>query len=166
VSYQPEHTLYFNDQGFRWYSSILVLVRESHIALYAYHATLPKNQLQNFSQKKKNSSQRVRNLFTMLPSEHKVHPKSSTSVPCCTIPTVHFPSNYLLLIPTFLPCYHPTFTRRTSGHCLRTFRAVNLPHPPPPVTTSAVYLTESPSILLPLLSFVKLQNAKQEQGKW
>jgi len=86
-----------------------------------------------FGKKKNNSSERVRNLFTMLPSEHKfIQKKNSTSVPCCTIPTVHFPSNYLLHIPTFLPCYNPTFTRRTSGHCLRTFRAVNLPHSPPP----------------------------------
>jgi hypothetical protein len=115
---------------------------------------------------KKNFSQRDRNLFTILPSEHKIYPKSSTSVPCCTTSKFHFPSNYLLHILTFLPCYHPIFTRRTSGHCLRTFRAVNFPHPLPLVTTSVVRLTASPSLLLLLLSFVMLQSANQEQGKW
>lgn len=117
--------------------------------------------------KKKNSSQRVHNLFTMLPSEHKVYPKSSTSVPCCTIPTVHFPSNYLLHIPMFLPCYHPTFTIRTSGHCLRTFRAVNLPPPSPSVTTSVERLTASRLFFLPfyLLSSFKALNRNRVNGK-
>jgi hypothetical protein len=61
--------------------------------------------------------------------EHKIYPKCPNSVPCCTIPTVHFPSLYLFHIPMFLPCYHPIFTGRTSGHSLTTFRAVNFSYP-------------------------------------
>ena len=121
------------------------------------------NQFQNFSEKTPPKEFAI--YSRCCPPHHKIYPKSSTSVPCCTIPTVQFPSNYLLHIPTFLPCYHPTFTRRTSGHCLRTFRAVNWPHPLPAVT-SVVRLTASSSLLLTLLSFVMLQSAKQEQDKW
>ena len=92
-----------------------------------------KNQLQNFSVKKKITPPNEFAIYSRCyPPNINLSKKNSTSVPCCTIPTVHFPSNYLLHIPTFLPCYNPTFTRRTSGHCLRTFRAVNLPHSPPP----------------------------------
>jgi hypothetical protein len=32
----------------------------------------------------------------------------------------------LLHAPNILPCYQPTFTIRTSGHCLGIFRAVNV----------------------------------------
>ena len=78
---------------------------------------------------KKQPCQRDQNVFIMLPSKHKIQPKFSTPSLCFILPTVHFPSPYLLHTPTFLPRYQPTFSRRTSGHCLRTFRAVNVSHP-------------------------------------
>jgi hypothetical protein len=52
----------------------------------------------------------------------------------------------VLILPEVLPLLQPTFTRRTSGHCLGTFIAINLsifllglyvvPHTVPPTVLS------------------------------
>lgn len=107
------------------------------------------------------------NVIKILPSDHQIQLKCQTSVPCCLFPKAHLSSPYLPYCPKVYLATKHTFTRRTSGHCLRTFRAVNFFHPYPPVT-SVVGLTSSPSLLhlLPLLTFFMLQSAKQEQSKW
>ena len=53
---------------------------------------------------------------------------------------------YILHFPKFYLCLQPTFNRRTSGHCLRSFRAANVSDSPSPPynTCSAPHRTSSP----------------------
>jgi hypothetical protein len=60
-------------------------------------------------------SQRNNSFFITLPSPSL----------CCTsqqLTSSTTPSS----LPKDVPCFQPSFTRRTSGQCLRTFRAINL----------------------------------------
>ena len=58
----------------------------------------------------------------MLPLERKI---SDNFRPLLLTPNHPLPVIFSSLLPKVSPCYLPTFTRRTSGHFLETFRAVN-----------------------------------------
>lgn len=70
-------------------------------------------------------SQRDKHYVIKLPSKRKNQPKFWTSVlyGIHVFPKTHFPSRYSRHCPTLDS--QPTLNRRTSGHCLGTFRAVN-----------------------------------------
>jgi hypothetical protein len=87
------------------------------------------------------------NSAIMLPSKHQVQSKCSVPLSCCTFPTVHFPFTLPYSLPNALPCFQPTFTRRTSGHCLLTCRIETFADsPPPPYNKCTVsrYISLSP----------------------
>lgn len=63
-----------------------------------------------------------------LPTQNSA--QKPTSFLCCTLPTVHFPSPYLLHFP-LLYLTTSVFTRRTSGHYLGTCTAANFFDLPP-----------------------------------
>ena len=79
----------------------------------------------------------------------------------------HFCSNYLfslldssppITLPFSLPyallyC-HPFINRRTSGHCMGAFRAVNFTTPPPPATNVVSVITYPTFLLIFLFLFL------------
>ena len=71
-----------------------VLVPNIHVALHA-----PANSNFRISAQTQ-SSQHYQSFATLLPSKHRMQPKRSVPPICCTLPTVHFPSPYLLHFPT------------------------------------------------------------------
>jgi len=72
-------------------------------------------------------------------------------LPSVAHPNTPLPSNLPSALTNELPCYQPNFTRRTSGHCLWTFRATNPSDPPPVMTISAMPHTAPPPHFLVLL---------------
>ena len=85
--------------------AMLKSVPQIHVALHASHSTLPT----------------LSKIFVIL-SRNKILPKCSIFF---MLHTVHFKLLSLLHITAFISCLQPTFPRRTSGHCLANFRAIN-----------------------------------------
>jgi hypothetical protein len=89
----------------------------------------------------------------MLPTKHITDQKLTlcllTHTPNSPLPPL--PINLPSLFPKLISCYQRTFTRRTSGHCLGTFSAVNFSHshPLPSYKFSACHSLHTP---LPLPS--------------
>lgn len=101
------------------------LVPEIHVALHASLAAL--SRVQNFRQKA--TPKREHNFFIVLPSKHTVLAKYS--VLSSAAYTQQFTSHQLNFFTSqLLSCYQPTFTRRTSGHYLGSFRVAEFSDPP------------------------------------
>ena len=64
--------------------------------------------------------------------------------PLLPIPNTQFAIALPSLLSKVLPCYQHTFTRRTSGHSLGTFRAAKFSDSPPPLKIDEVILTPPP----------------------
>jgi len=56
----------------------------------------------------------------MPPSKLENSPEMLNFFPLMHIPSYQIPITVPALFPNTLPCFQPTFTRRTSGHCLGT----------------------------------------------
>ena len=93
-------------QGFPSYS-------RSSVSLYASHAATPRINFKILAPVQ--PCQRYENSVPLLFSNLITHPKCSTSLLCCTLPTVDFPKRCLLHYPKL---YQPAVVRRTSGYCL------------------------------------------------
>ena len=73
---------------------------------------------------------------------------------CLLLCTLNCPLSIILpsSLHKVLPCYQPTFTRRTSGHCPETFRAANFSDPLPLMIRAVPRTAPShPSLLLSVL---------------
>ena len=86
--------------------------------------SLPKINFKIFAQA--HQSQHDESFVIIPPSKlKKTRPKCSISFLCAYIPSYQTPTTVPALFPSTLPCFQPTFTRRTNGHCLGTLTAVN-----------------------------------------
>jgi len=81
---------------------------------------------------KTQSNQSDQNFFITLPSKLKTQPKILNFFPLLRTPGSPIPITLPSSLPKSLTLIQATFTRRTSGHHLVTFRAVNFTNLPPP----------------------------------
>ena len=86
----------------------------------------------------------------MLPSKYKIQPKCKNYFLCYILKKSPLAIT-LASLPNALPCLQPTFRRRTTGHCLGTFKAIHLPFPPCTLIITINVLSVSTPLLILLL---------------
>ena len=93
-----------------------------HFAMHASYAAFQKLKFEIFAQT--HPSEHNQNFAIMPPSTLENSAEMLSVLPLLHISSYQIP----ITVPSFphtLPCFQPTFTRRTSGHCLGILTAVN-----------------------------------------